>query len=154
MKGKWILVAEDDEKDADFTLRALKMGVPAAEAEVVLTQDGSETLDCLYHRNRFESMDDDPPAFILLDLKMPKVNGIEVLRRIKSDSKLRNIPVIMFTSSREEADLARCYQTGANAYVVKPLDFKEFSATLNFVRTFWLGVNEPPPELPHRHVAR
>lgn len=149
MKQKWILVAEDDHHDADLTLRALKMDPPPVSGEVIVAHDGSEALDYLYCRNGFKNRNNTNPAFVLLDLKMPKVDGQEVLRQIKADSRLKMIPVIVFTSSREERDLARCYLIGANAYVVKPLDFKEFIAALKQLRTFWLGINEPPPELEH-----
>jgi CheY-like chemotaxis protein len=146
MKQKWILVAEDDHHDADLTLRALKMDPSPVNGDVIIAQDGSEALDCLYRRNDYQTRDNSNPTFVLLDLQMPKVEGQEVLRQIKADSRLKMIPVIMFTSSREEIDLARCYSIGANAYVVKPLDSKEFTATLKQLRTFWLTVNEPPPE--------
>ena len=147
MKTKWILVAEDDSKDASLTLHALTKDKSPATSEVIITRDGSEALDCLYRRNDFKSRDGSLPAFILLDLKMPKVDGLEVLRQIKADLRLKMIPVVMFTSSREEADLTRCYQAGTNAYVVKPMDFKEFVTTLKRLSTFWFIVNELPQEL-------
>jgi len=104
-----------------------------------------EALDCLYRRGAFQSRDDNPPAVVLLDLKMPKVDGLEVLRQIKSDAALKSIPVVIFTSSRERTDLARTYLLGANAYVVKPLGFQEFVSALKDVKKFWLIINEPPP---------
>src|SRR5258706_8019521 len=142
-KQRWILLAEDNAKDADLTMRALSAN--QSPSEVVLANDGAEALDCLYRRGAFQARDDDPPAVVLLDLKMPKVDGLEVLRQIKNDVVLKNIPVVIFTSSRERIDLARTYQLGANAYVVKPLGFQEFVSALKDVKKFWLIINEPPP---------
>jgi CheY-like chemotaxis protein len=140
-KLKWILLAEDNAIDAELALRAL--GVNAASDTVVLANDGSEALDYLLQRGTDEAQDG-PPALILLDLKMPKVDGLEVLRQVKGDSRLRQIPVVMFTSSREESDLIRCYELGANAYLVKPLAFAEYRTLLQQVRAFWLDLNELP----------
>jgi CheY-like chemotaxis protein len=142
-ENRWILVAEDNPNDADLTLRALS--VNQAPGEIMLVIDGAEALDCLYRRGAFQTRDDNPPAVILLDLKMPRVDGLEVLRQVKSDAVLKNIPVVIFTSSKERADLIRTYQMGANAYVVKPMGYREFVATLKDVKKFWLIVNEPPP---------
>jgi CheY-like chemotaxis protein len=144
MKQKWILLAEDNANDADLTIRALS--ADRTPGEIVLACDGAEALDCLYRRGAFQSRDDDPPSVVLLDLKMPKVDGLEVLRQIKNDARLKNIPVVVFTSSRERIDLARSYQLGANAYVVKPLGFQEFVSALKQVKKFWLILNEPPPD--------
>jgi CheY-like chemotaxis protein len=141
--NKWILLAEDNPHDADLAMRAL--AASQVHEEVVLAHDGLEALDCLHHRGKFESAADTTPAVILLDLKMPKVDGLEVLRQIKSDGRLKNIPVVVFTSSREETDIARCYDLGANAYVVKPVDFKQFRDVLREVRAFWITFNEPAP---------
>ena len=143
LKRRWILLAEDNINDADLTLRALSAS--QSPGEVVLASDGAVALDCLYRRGAFQSRDDGPPAVVLLDLKMPKVDGLEVLRQIKGDATLKNIPVVIFTSSKEGADLARTYQLGANAYVVKPLGYREFVATVKDVKKFWLIINEPPP---------
>ena len=142
-KPRWILLAEDNANDADLTMRALAAN--QSPSEIVLAGDGAEALDCLYRRGAFQARDDDPPSVVLLDLKMPKVDGLEVLRQIKSDAVLKNIPVVVFTSSKEGTDLAQTYQLGANAYVVKPLDFQEFVSTLKDVKKFWLIINEPPP---------
>lgn len=143
-KPRWILLAEDNAHDADLTMRAL--AASQSPSEVVLAGDGAEALDCLYRRGIFQSREgDDPPAVVLLDLKMPRVDGMEVLRQIKSDATLKSIPVVVFTSSNERADLARTYQLGANAYVVKPLGYQEFVSTLKDVKQFWLILNEPPP---------
>jgi CheY-like chemotaxis protein len=146
MRPKWILVAEDNNNDADLTLHALTSERSRADGWVVVARDGSEALDYLYARNGFHRPDGSKPALVLLDLKMPKVDGFEVLHQIKADAELRTIPVVVFSSSSEETDLARCYEEGANAYVVKPLDFKDFVTTLRKVSSFWLGINMPPPE--------
>jgi|SRR5579859_6399535 len=141
--NRWILLAEDNANDADLTMRALS--ADQLSGEVIVAGDGAEALDCLHRRGAFQSRDDDLPAVVLLDLKMPNVDGLEVLREIKSTAALRSIPVVVFTSSREWSDLARAYQLGANAYVVKPVGFKEFLAVLQDVKRFWLAINEPPP---------
>jgi CheY-like chemotaxis protein len=140
---RWILLAEDNARDADLTLRALS-GEPPPD-KVVVTGDGAEALDCLYGRGAFESGPEDLPALVLLDLKMPKVDGLEVLRQMRRDPALKHVPVVVFTSSRERKDFIRAYQLGANAYVVKPLGFKEFVSVLRTVKQFWLVANEPPP---------
>jgi len=141
---KWILLVEDDINIAELT----KMALEAAElgCAVVVTHDGSEALDCLYHRGEFRGKDGHPPILALLDLNMPKVNGLEVLRQIKSDERLRAVPVVMFSSSREESDVARSYRLGANAYVVKPVGYTEFERAVRAVGQFWSSVNEPSPE--------
>jgi CheY-like chemotaxis protein len=141
--NKWILLAEDNANDADLTMRALS--ADQLSSEVVLAGDGAEVLDCLHRRGAFRSRDDDLPAVVLLDLKMPNLDGLEVLRQIKNAAALKNIPVVVFTSSRERTDLARAYQWGANAYVVKPVGFQEFVAVLQDIKKFWLMLNEPPP---------
>jgi CheY-like chemotaxis protein len=141
---KWILLAEDNANDAELTLRALAAN--ELPDEVIVASDGAEALDCLYHRGAFESRDDSRPTVVLLDLKMPKVDGLEVLRQIKSDEALKSVPVVVFTSSREKIDLERSYQLGANAYIVKPLAFREFVSALKDVKKFWLILNEPPPD--------
>jgi len=142
---KWILLAEDNENDVDLAVRALSAN--HVEEQVVVAHDGVEAIDCLYRRGQFQSRSaSGNPAVILLDLKMPRMDGLEVLRRIKDDEKLRAIPVVTFTSSREQADVEQCYQLGANAYVVKPVDFGAFNSVLREIRTFWLAINEPPPD--------
>lgn len=144
MGGKWILLAEDDPNDARLTQRAL---VDAkAPPDIVLARDGAEALDCLYHRGPFADHADARPCVVLLDLKMPKVNGLEVLRAIKNDPNLRSIPVVMLTSSRQERDVAESYQLGANAYVVKPVSFQDFREALKQVGSFWAVINELPPQ--------
>lgn len=141
---KWILLAEDDAALAELTMLALRADTLACE--IIVARDGAETMDCLHHRNRFETVADGNPVLVLLDLKMPKVDGLEVLQQIKSDPRLKNIPVVMFTSSCEESDVSRSYQLGANAYVVKPVDYQQFNQVLRSVGQFWGVLNELPPE--------
>ncbi len=138
-----ILLVEDSLNDIDLTLAALEEHHLANE--VVVTRDGEEALDYLYRRGQYAGVDTPLPAVVLLDIKMPKVNGIEVLRQMKSDASLRSLPVVMLTSSKEEPDLASCYQLGANAYVVKPVDFQQFVDAVKQVGAFWAVLNEPPP---------
>ena len=139
-KPKWILLAEDNAIDAELALRALHAN--GNGDKVVLVNDGSEALDCLYRRGPYEARDGGHPTVLLLDLKMPKVDGLEVLRQIKNDPELSRIPVVMFTSSREETDLTRCYKLGVNAFVVKPVAIAEYYAVLQQMRTFWMAINE------------
>jgi CheY-like chemotaxis protein len=142
-RNRWILLAEDNANDAYLTMRALSAEEPSGE--VVLAGDGEEVLDCLHRRGVFQSREDDPPTVVLLDLKMPNMDGLEVLREIKNTAAFQSIPVVVFTSSRERSDLVHAYQSGANAYVVKPVDFQEFLAVLKDLKKFWLSINEPPP---------
>jgi len=139
-----ILLVEDNLKDVEMVLAALKKNNFAND--VVVARDGAEALDYLYRRGQFRSRDDGLPIAMLLDLKMPKVDGLEVLRQIKSDDALKIIPVVMLTSSREEADLVKSYRLGVNAYVVKPVGFQEFVDAIRQTGMFWAVVNEPPPE--------
>jgi CheY-like chemotaxis protein len=113
--------------------------------EVVVTRDGEEALDYLFCRGRFKGRTNGNPAVLLLDLKLPKVDGLEVLQQIKSDEKLRLIPVVVLTSSREERDMVASYKLGVNAYVVKPVDFHEFVNAIKELGVFWAIINEPPP---------
>ena len=113
--------------------------------EVVVTRDGEEALDFLYRRGTFAARANGNPAVMLLDLKLPKVDGLEVLERIKSDERLRMIPVVVLTSSREERDMVASYRLGVNAYVVKPVDFHEFVNAIRELGVFWAIINEPPP---------
>jgi CheY-like chemotaxis protein len=142
-----ILLAEDNPNDVELTLAAFSEHNLANEVFVV--SDGEEALDYLYQRGRFKERPDGNPAVILLDLKMPKVDGLEVLRTIKQDEKLKNIPVVMLTSSREEPDLVRSYQLGVNAYVVKPVGFQSFMNAVKQIGVFWAIFNEPPPGCQH-----
>ena len=138
-----ILMVEDDPKDVELTLTALEDY--NLVNEVVVTRDGQEALDYLYCRGQFSTRSHDNPAVILLDLKLPKVDGLEVLNRIKSDERLKMIPVVVLTSSREERDMMRSYQLGVNAYVVKPVDFHEFVNAVRELGVFWAVINQPPP---------
>jgi CheY-like chemotaxis protein len=141
---KWILLAEDDTNDAGLTLHVLS-NMPSP-VPVVHVKDGAEALSCLYRRDAFSSRDTGAPSLVLLDLKMPGVDGFAVLRQVKGDAAMSAVPVAVFTSSREPSDLARSYELGTNAYVVKPVDFEAFTRTLQEIQDFWLNCNEPPPE--------
>ena len=138
-----ILMVEDDPKDVELTLTALEDYKLANE--VVVTRDGEEALDYLYCRGNFTTRTPDNPAVLLLDLKLPKVDGLEVLQQIRSDEKLRMIPVVVLTSSHEERDMVASYTLGVNAYVVKPVDFYEFINAVKELGIFWAVINEPPP---------
>lgn len=142
---KRILLVEDNENDVELTLAALDEFRLANEVDQA--RDGAEALDYLYRRGRFSERPEGPPVVVLLDLKMPKVDGLEVLRTMKSDPNLRAVPVVMLTSSREERDLVRSYELGANAYVVKPVDFQQFIESVRQLGCFWALINEPPPVL-------
>ena len=137
------MIVEDDPKDVELTLTALEEYNLANE--VVVTRDGEEALDYLYCRGNFKMRTSDNPAVLLLDLKLPKVDGLEVLQQIKSDEKLKMIPVVVLTSSREERDMVASYKLGVNAYVVKPVDFHEFVNAIKELGIFWAVINEPPP---------
>lgn len=139
-----IVLAEDNANDVELTLNALREN--HIVNEIVVVRDGAEALDYLYRRKAFAHRAGANPALVLLDLKMPKVDGIEVLRQIKADSTLRSIPVVMLTSSREEQDLVRSYELGVNAYVVKPVGFHEFIDAVKLLGGFWAVINEPPPQ--------
>ena len=138
-----ILLIEDDPKDVELTLTALEEYHLANE--VVVAHDGEEALDYLYRRGTFAARSNDNPAVLLLDLKLPKVDGLEVLQQVKSDEKLRVIPVVVLTSSHEEKDMVASYRLGVNAYVVKPVDFHEFVNAIKELGVFWAIINEPPP---------
>ena len=138
-----ILLVEDDPRDVELTLTAL--GEYNLVNEVVVTRDGEKALDYLYCRGEFGSRSNDNPAVLLLDLKLPKVDGLQVLQQIKSDERLKLIPVVVLTSSREEKDMVRSYKLGVNAYVVKPVDFHEFVNAIKELGVFWAVINEPPP---------
>jgi CheY-like chemotaxis protein len=140
---KRILLVEDDPKDIELTLTALGEHKLANEIEVV--RDGVEATDYLYCRGAFAQRPVGNPVVILLDLKLPKMDGIQVLQKIKSDEKLRFIPVVILTSSHESRDLEECYQLGVNAYVVKPVRFNQFLEAVKQIGVFWALINEPPP---------
>jgi two-component system response regulator len=140
---KRILLAEDNENDVELTLAALEEH--HLSNEVVVVRDGAEALDYLFHRGKYADHPNGLPVVVLLDLKMPKVDGLEVLRHMREDPVLKTVPVVMVTSSREEQDLVRSYQYGVNAYVVKPVDFTKFVESVKQIGFFWAIVNEPPP---------
>jgi CheY-like chemotaxis protein len=140
---KRILLVEDNATDIELTLAALEENHLANE--VVVARDGVEALDYLHRRGIFKMRAPGSPAVLLLDLKLPRVDGMQVLRELKSDPGLRNVPVVMLTSSREEQDLVSSYNLGVNAYVVKPVEFGEFVQALNKLGLFWAVINEPPP---------
>ena len=138
-----ILLAEDDPRDVELTLTAL--GEYNLANEVVVVNDGEQALDYLRYRGEHSERPGGDPAVVLLDLKMPKVDGFEVLRTIKGDERLRLIPVVVLTSSREEQDLVESYRLNVNAYVVKPVDFHDFVNAIKELGIFWAVINEPPP---------
>ena len=138
-----ILIVEDDPRDVELTLTALEDYRLANE--VVVARDGKEALDYLYCREQFHTRSSDNPAVMLLDLKLPKVDGLEVLKQIRSDERLKMLPVVVLTSSHEEKDMLRSYQLGVNAYVVKPVDFHEFVNAVKELGVFWAVINQPPP---------
>ncbi|MDQ3833806.1 MAG: response regulator [Actinomycetota bacterium] len=138
-----ILLVEDDPYDVELTLSALAENHLANE--VVVVRDGAEALDYLYRRGAYESRVAGHPVVMLLDLKLPKVDGLEVLEHVKSNPDLKTTPVVMLTSSREEQDLAKSYNLGTNAYVVKPVGFSDFVEAIRKLGLFWTVVNQPPP---------
>jgi CheY-like chemotaxis protein len=140
---KRILLVEDNPNDVELTLEALREHNLANAVEVV--RDGEEALDYLYRRGKYASRPAGNPIVILLDLKLPKIDGHEVLKTVKSDEKLKLIPVVILTASREERDLEQGYKNGANAYVVKPVDFHEFLDAMKTFGVFWAVLNEAPP---------
>ena len=140
---KSILLAEDDPRDVELTLTALKEHHLANKVAVV--RDGVEALEYLNRRGKYKNRPGGNPILVLLDLKMPKVGGLEVLKVIKADAQLKTIPVVVLSSSRETPDLAECYRHGVNAYVVKPVDFAEFMKAVQQLGMFWAAINEPPP---------
>jgi CheY-like chemotaxis protein len=139
---KRILLVEDQSRDVELTLAALEEYHLANE--VAVARDGVEALDYLYCRGKFAGRSDGNPAVILLDIKMPRLNGLEVLREIKSDPNLKFVPVVMLTSSREEPDLKKSYELGVTAYVVKPVDFQQFTDAVKHIGVFWAVLNELP----------
>ena len=143
MNTKHILLVEDDPRDAEMTLAALEDHHLANKVFVV--HDGADALDYLYHRGKFMTRAPGNPVVLLLDNKMPKVSGLEVLKTMKADEHLKLIPVVVLTSSRETPDLVEFYKHGVNAYVVKPVDFSEFMEAVKKLGVFWAAVNEPPP---------
>lgn len=142
MKPKKILLVDDSPRDTEMAIDVLKQYHLANE--ITTLRDGAEALDYMYRRGEFATRTDAEPAVILLDLKMPRVDGLEVLRQLKSDNRLKTIPIVVMTSSREDQDLNRCYELGVNAYVVKPLSFHEFIEAVKTLGAFWAVLNELP----------
>ena len=138
-----ILLVEDSLPDVELTLAALQQNKIANE--IIVARHGGEALDYLYRQGQFQQREPGHPVVVFLDLKMPKVDGLEVLSKMKSDPALKVIPVVMLTSSREEADLVKSYKLGVNAYVVKPVGFDQFSDAIRQLGIFWAVLNEPPP---------
>ena len=143
MTPKRILLVDDSPRDRELALDALNEY--NLLNEIVALRDGAEALDYLYRRGEYVNRPEEQPAVILLDLKMPRVDGLEVLRQIKGDPQLKMIPVVMMTSSREDQDLVNSYRLGVNAYVVKPLSFHEFIEAIKVLGAFWAVLNEPAP---------
>lgn len=140
---KPILLVEDDKRDLELTLIALERSQLAND--VVVLRDGAEALDYLRREGDYAGRDAGNPAVILLDLKLPKLTGLEVLEEVRDDPQLRSVPVVMLTSSQEEADVVKSYELGVNAYVVKPVIFEQFVSAIADLGVFWAVLNEPPP---------
>ena len=140
---KPILLVEDDPRDLELTLVALERSQLANE--VIVVRDGEAALEYLTRSGTYADRPEGNPAVILLDLKLPKVNGLEVLQTVRNTDPLRSVPVVMLTSSHEETDVLRSYQLGVNAYVVKPVEFKQFVEAISDLGIFWAVLNEPPP---------
>jgi CheY-like chemotaxis protein len=140
---KHILLVDDSPRDIEMAVNALEFHHLADE--VVSLRDGSEALDYLYRRGEFAGRTSSQPAVVLLDLKMPKVNGLDVLRQVKNDAQLKSIPIVVMSSSREEKDMEASYSLGGNAYVVKPVKYQDFVEAVRQVGVFWGLINDPPP---------
>jgi two-component system response regulator len=139
-----ILLVEDNQDDMDLALHALKQGKLANN--IVVARDGEEALDFLFCRGVFAQRSfEHPPKLVLLDLKLPKVDGMEVLKQVKSDPRTRTIPIVIMTSSKEERDLVAGYNLGANSYIQKPVDFDQFRETVKSIGLYWLVINQPVP---------
>lgn len=141
--SNFILVVDDDENDLRLTVTALRG--QEGEGEIAVAHDGEQALNYLRCHGEFEARAHRNPCVVLLDLSMPRVNGMEVLREVKSDARLRTIPIVVFTSSPRENDVRESYQLGANAYLVKPLDYTQFKEAVRDLVSFWLRRNRPPP---------
>jgi len=147
MEQKIILLVEDNPDDVTLTLHALKKS--NITNEVVVAQDGKEALDYLFGKGEYASRNTSKmPVLILLDLNLPKINGIEVLQRIRADERTRILPTVILTSSKEEQDLVNGYRSGANSYIRKPVDFNQFAEAIRQLGLYWLVLNEPPPLKP------
>lgn len=146
MSSGRILLVEDSPNDVELTLSALQKHNLANE--VVVARDGQEALDYFHRRGAFKLRAEGNPVVVLLDIKLPKIDGLEVLRHLREDEQLQHTPVVMLTSSREEQDIVRSYDLGVNAYVVKPVDFREFVSAICELGLFWAVINQPPPNAP------
>jgi CheY-like chemotaxis protein len=144
MNKKYILLVDDNVLDAQMISKVLFE--TTIQSEVQVLPDGAEALDFLFRRGKFKDREIENPILILLDLKMPKVNGFQVLREIRNDENLRIIPIVVLTSSKEDGDLLKSYRLGAAGYVVKPVDFEEFNSAIRALGVFWIKVNQPPPQ--------
>lgn len=150
MQRKIILLVEDNPDDVELTLHALKRN--NITNEIVVAEDGKEALDYLFGEGAYAGRDvSKTPILILLDINLPKLNGIEVLKRIRSDERTRLLPTVILTSSNEEQDLVNGYSLGANSYIRKPVDFNQFAEAIRQIGLYWLVLNEPPP-IKHRHI--
>lgn len=138
-----ILLVEDNPRDLELTLAALKRSQLANE--IIVTRDGEEALDYIFARGRFEGRNTGDPAVVLLDLKLPKIDGHEVIQKVKESEDARHIPIVVLTSSREERDLVESYSKGVNSFVVKPVDFQAFFDAIQDIGMFWAVINEPHP---------
>src|SRR5580693_7132566 len=148
-----ILLVEDNQDDMDLALHALKREKLANN--IFVARDGEEALDFLFCRGTFAQRDiDHPPKLVLLDLKLPKVDGLQVLKQLKSDPRTRTIPVVIMTSSREERDVVEGYSSGVNSFIQKPVDFEQFRTTVKSLGMYWLVVNQPPVTNNHKTPAR
>jgi len=147
-----ILLVEDNQNDVDLTLHALRQGKLANN--IYVARDGEEALDFLFCRGAFSQNSlDQRPRLVLLDLKLPKVDGVQVLKQVKSDPRTKVIPIVIMTSSKEERDLAESYQSGVNSYIQKPVDFEQFCTTVKTLGLYWLVVNQPPLSHGAAHLA-
>jgi two-component system, response regulator len=140
--NRHFLLVEDDQGTVEMVRYALGDG--DSSIEMVHLQDGAEALDYLHGRNKFHGREHGSPAVMLLDLKMPRIDGLEVLRRVKNDAHLKILPIVMLTSSKNPGDIRKCYESGANAYVVKPVDFQRFIVVIKQLVAFWMTINQPP----------
>lgn len=148
---KFILLAEDDAVVAELVLHTLATMTPAPK--VVHVRDGVEAMDFLCTRGSYAQREPGNPTVVLLDVQMPRLDGLEVLRQVKANDCLRTTPVVMLTSSQDERDITQSYQLGANAYVVKPVEYRKLAFTLQHLESFWLGINQPPPDRRQSAVA-
>lgn len=139
-----ILLVEDNADDVELTVRALKRN--GFDNRVISLRDGAQALDYLKRQGSYSTTDDPAPALILLDLKLPLIDGLEVLEQIKSDPTLKILPVVMLTSSRQERDVSEAYKLGVNSYICKPSEYSEFLKVVNTLGKYWFATVEPPPE--------